>query len=549
MVWFVFTAVALVIVAPALNCWFHSDDIGYIERNPYVHELSLENITAILDPWGDPARNTANYAPVHLLAHALEWWLWGSRVFAYHVVNVLLHALVATLLVLLLGLRGLPFAPSFLAGGLFLLHPANVETVAWIFQLKSTLALALVVAALWAHPRHPLVGLLFFALALLTKASALLALPVAAVFTWVSAPRDSGWRRRSGWLLGWAAVLLLYSVPGFHAFQRTGQLDQALHSGILLDARTIVAIGARYLVMAVSGIGISPFHEPDPARSWLNPWWLGGLVLAALLVWRVSSALIQRREEAAWWIWAAAGYLPISQVFRFAYPMADRYLYFILPGLIGAAFFAGLELWPRVERRVPGWRARLPDGVTPGRVGAACAALLAILYGLASHQQARVWRSPTAIAIAAAANYPDGLMAHLLRARQAGLRGDAAACAGELRVAAERGYGQFWELQGDPAFAMVGGAPEVQAVIREMAANWIELTLARPAPSYFDLYWRGQAHAVRGELEEAETALKEALRLGGELDSQIQGDLMRLRRLSDSLRTPESPTAGEAVPR
>lgn len=540
-----FAVVALVITGPALRCWFHSDDIGYIERNAYVHQLSLKNISAILDPWGDPARNTANYAPVHLLAHAVEWWLWGSQVVAYHVVNVLLHAMVATLLVALLHFRGLPFAPSFAAGGLFLVHPANVEAVAWIFQLKSMLALSLATAALLAHPRHPLAGLLFFAIALLCKASALLALPVAAVFTLISAPRDFVWKRRAGWLLGWAAAFLLYSVPAFHAFGRTGELGQALHSDILVEARTIVSIGARYLAMAASGIGVSPFHEPEPAHSWLNPWWLGGLALGALLVWRVSHALIHRREEAAWWVWAAAGYLPISQIFRFVYPMADRYLYFILPGLIGALFFAGFALWPRLEGSRRSWRARLPDQVTPVLLGTACAALLAVFYGLASYQQARVWRSPTTIALTAAANYPDGLMAHILRARQAGLRGDAAACALELRVAAARGYGQFWELQSDPAFANVYGALEVQAVAREMAANWIELTRARPAPTHSDLYLLGQAHAVRGELEEAEAAWNEALRIGGEWDSRIQAELTRLRWHSSQLRTREGPAEGE----
>jgi hypothetical protein len=464
-------------------------------------------------------------------------------VVAYHATNVLLHGLAATLLVALLHARGLPLVPSFIAGSLFVLHPANVETAAWIFQLKSILALSLAMAALLAHPRHPLAGLLFFALALLSKASALLALPVVLVFTLISASREPVWRRRMGWLLGWLMVLLLYSIPALASFQRTGELEQTLNSGILVHARSIVAIGARYIVMALSGIGVSPFHEPEPARSWLDPRWLGGLVVGALLAWRVGYAFIQRREEAAWWIWAVAAYLPISQVFRFEYPMADRYLYFILPGLIGAAFFAGLEQQPHLER---GWRrlrARLPEALTLGQVGAICAALVAILYALQSYEQARVWRSPATIALATASNYPNGLMAHLMRAREAGMRGDAAACADELRFATARGYAQFWELQRDAAFARVQATPEIQTVMREMASNWIELTRTRPEPTYYDLYWRGHAHAVRGEFNEAEVALQEALRLGGELDSRIRGDLTRLRSLSSRLRMQERSTA------
>ena len=89
---------------------------------------------------------------------------------------------------------------------------------------------------------------------------------------------------------------------------------------------------------------------------------------------------------------------------------------------------------------------------------------------------------------------------------------------------------------------MVLATPEVQAVVREMAANSIELTLGKPDPTYLELYWRGQAHLVRGELEEAGAALQEALRLGGDLDSQMQDQLKRLHSLSSRLRMQESST-------
>jgi hypothetical protein len=272
-------------------------------------------------------------------------------------------------------------------------------------------------------------------------------------------------------------------------------------------------------------------------------------MLGALLVWRVIHVLIHRREEAAWWLWAAAGYLPISQVFRFLYPMADRYLYFILPGLIGAVFFAGLELWPRLQVAVPCTRVRIPAAVTEGRLATVCAALVAIFFGLQSHQQARVWRSPTTIAIAAAANYPDGLTAHLLRARQAGLRGDVVACAGELQVVTARGYAQFWELQSDSAFATVLAAPEMRAVVRGMAANWIELIRTRLDVTHYELFLLGQAHLVRGEFEEAEAALQEALDIGGVVDAQIHDLLTRLRSRSSRLRKQEDPTDAGSIDR
>ena len=71
---------------------------------------------------------------------------------------------------------------ALVAGGC-LAHPASGGAVAWRSQLKPLGALALAEGALLVHPRRPLRSLARFALALLTKAVAMLALPVAAVWS------------------------------------------------------------------------------------------------------------------------------------------------------------------------------------------------------------------------------------------------------------------------------------------------------------------------------------------------------------------------------
>ncbi|MDP7570588.1 MAG: hypothetical protein QF391_03175, partial [Myxococcota bacterium] len=96
--WLAFAGAALVLYQPALSGPFLSDDGHYVEQNRYVHELSLENVQELLDPTGSVAIDVVNYAPAQLLVHALVWEAFGPETWGHHVVNVLLHALGATLL-------------------------------------------------------------------------------------------------------------------------------------------------------------------------------------------------------------------------------------------------------------------------------------------------------------------------------------------------------------------------------------------------------------------------------------------------------------------
>jgi hypothetical protein len=536
-----FAAAALGLYWPALRGEFVSDDLGYIVTNVAIHDLSWTNALSILDPWGEPALYTANYAPVHLLAHAVEWAAWESDTLGYHVVNVVLHAFVSVLLAAFLVRRGVAFGAAALAGAVFLVHPANVEAVAWIFQLKTILALGLVLGALLLHPRRPLPALLLYVLALLSKAQALVALPVAAVLAWSARDPGDPQRRRWRWLLAWALVSLVYAVPQMFAFEHLGATDVSAHPDPLVRLRTIAAIGCRYLVMAATGTGLSAFQEPEPALSWLDPWWLGALVLGGALAARCVWALARRREEAAFWVWAAAAFAPVSQIFPFLHPIADRYLYFILPGLLGGVLLAGRDAWPALAPRVRAAAGRLHPSLDAATAVAAACALLLVVFAAQAVERARIWRSEITLTLDAAAHYPDGLSAHYLAARRAAREGDAERAARELRAAAARGWDRFFALRNDPALGPVLETEPMQALVRDLAADWIEKSRAKQ-PTQSSLRVVAMAHVARDELPQAIAALEEALRLGGPRDDLIREELRSLRA---TLRTQQRTTGGE----
>ncbi len=513
-----FAVASLLVYRPALDGPFLSDDVPYITMNPYVQALSGENLVAILDPNGPAVPLAANYSPVHLLLHALEWRVFGSDVRGWHVVNVLLHALGAALLVALLRSSQVPLPAAVFGGVFFLLHPANVEAVAWISQLKTTAAFCLALGALLAHPRRPALGALLFALALLAKPQAAFALPVLALLDWTR----SG-RLRWGWLAVWAAAFAALAAVEVGVFRKFGLESRPLDSDPGTWARTVVALVARYLVMAASSWGVSAFHELPRARGWLDPWWLAGLAALGALGWRSLAALRARREEAAWWAWAAVSFVPVSQLFPFDFAMADRYLYFILPGLLGGTLLLATQLW---RRQVPEDVAR-----RPALRGAVLVLAVAVAVGFAvrAGERAALWRSVALLSHDAERHYPDGRQAHLNAARRAARAGDRDAVALHLRAAVERGYDYLNALVGDPLFAGARAHPAVEAVYRDLASSWIQRVERLAAPNQAELNLLAVAHETRGEYAAAVRALERALAVGGFEDDLVRARLGQVR--------------------
>jgi hypothetical protein len=317
----VFAAIALGVYAPALEGPFVSDDLHYVATNPYVHALT-PNVRQIFDPWGPASIFVVNYTPVHLLLHAVQWSFFGPAVTGHHVTNVLLHALGSVLLVAVFRASGVRRLGAMLGGALFLLHPANVEAVAWISQLKTSSCFVLSAAALLAFPSAPALATPFFFLALLAKPTASFLLPVTAVLVWVRLSRERTPMRHWLWLGLWTLGFLLLAIAQIEANRRAGTPDAGFVTEGFARIRLVSGIALRYLVMSTTSHGVSAFHEPERLLAMSDPWFLAAIPVLALVALRMLSCLRRRREESVYWVWAAASFAPISQIFPFLYPMA-----------------------------------------------------------------------------------------------------------------------------------------------------------------------------------------------------------------------------------
>jgi len=118
---------------PALRGGLIWDDQWYITMNPSLHDTS-----GLWKFWFRPG-SWVEYYPVHETVLWLQWQLWGENTLGYHLTSVFLHIINALLVWRLLGKFGLRFA--WLGGLIFAIHPVQVDSVAYICELKNTLSL------------------------------------------------------------------------------------------------------------------------------------------------------------------------------------------------------------------------------------------------------------------------------------------------------------------------------------------------------------------------------------------------------------------------
>jgi hypothetical protein len=515
--WIGFAAIAASIYSSALTAPFMSDDFGYIVSHPYTESLDAESLREIFDPWGPAKLYTANYAPVHLLLTAIERQAFGDSTRGYHIVNIALHALVSVLLVAWLWQLGVGRLIAVAAGLVFLVHPANVEAVAWMSQLKTLAAMSFSLASLLLLRRLPALATLLFILAILTKSAALFLIPTAVALACTLGGREG--RRTLAWLSGWLLISVAYAFAHIGSFELLPAVDVQAFDDPLVHLYTVVSIGMRYIVMAATSYGVSAWQEPAPVLSPTDPWVLAAVPMGFYLAVRFFRALRAGSSELVFWVAAGAAFLPISQIEPFATPMADRYLYFLLPGLMGAAL---------LEARSYAWRQQI-DLARMAPVAAALTFAVVFSFGWRSAERVQLWQSEASLLLDAASHFPEGSTAAFIGARSAAQDGDVPRAIEQIRLAAQRGVDRFMTLPHDPGLAPLRDEPAFQELVRELAGQWIHRAHERGYSTQPGLRILGVAHLQREEYPEAVGAFEAALSAGGPLDETLREEIAAAR--------------------
>ena len=128
----VLVGVTVLTYQPAWNGTPLLDDADHLITDP-----ELRSFRGLISLWIAPPP-THQYHPLLDTVFWIGDKLWGQSMLGYHLVSISLHAVSALLLLRIL--RRFEIPGAWIAAAIFALHPVQVESVAWIVELKNTLS-------------------------------------------------------------------------------------------------------------------------------------------------------------------------------------------------------------------------------------------------------------------------------------------------------------------------------------------------------------------------------------------------------------------------
>lgn len=379
------TVITFLIYLPALqNNFVNWDDPNYVYRNSYIQTLDL---TFLKWSFGF---HSSNWHPLTWVSHAIDYSLWGLNAKGHHLSSVILHSINTFLLyifVLFLLLNTKIHETALSTGGknslskiiiassvtalLFGIHPAHVESVAWVAERKDVLTTLFTLLSLIFYIRHVtrqtqdklalgyILSLFFFALALMSKPMAVtlpIILVILDIYPFKRLSFDKSINAQKKILLEkipFFCLSLISSVLTLLA-QLSGGAVRTIES-FPLAGRIAGAIKGLcfYIFKMILPVGLSPYYPYPKNMSFLSLEYVIPAIVAILITvfciwawkrgWKIFSIV---------WASYVVTLLPVLGIIQIGgQAAADRYTYIPSIGLFLLTGVGTAHIWERINQR------------------------------------------------------------------------------------------------------------------------------------------------------------------------------------------------------
>ena len=324
-----FLALTGLIYFNSLKNGFVFDDQHYIVKNHLIKVLDsqgLWNMFSSFYMW--------DYLPLTLLSLSFDYWLYGLNPAGYHFSNTLLHfinALLVYQLVLQIAKSG---RAALWTSLIFLAHPLQVESVAWISERKNLLSFFFFSFSFLTYLRGGtrFLSLFLFFLACLAKTSVVI-LPLLLVLydiSFAGKPIKSILVDKVYYFLislGVAILTLLSHSSG-------GTLREYPDQNPINTVFSMMAVFKEYIIKILFPINLNIWYPDQVYKSLMEPQILISVLVIAGYIWLVRWSYSSRRVVFFGLVWFLIALLPVSHIIPFPQMMADRFLYIPMLGLL-----------------------------------------------------------------------------------------------------------------------------------------------------------------------------------------------------------------------
>lgn len=506
---------ALIVYAITLGAGFLYDDELLIRTNRWVQDghalLQLPFKPLLASP---PMGTTNYYRPAVVVLYNLTWQSLGGSPLAFHLLNVALHMLNATLVFQLVRrLSGSKDSVAFGAALLFAVHPLNVEVVAWPSCLPELSYVAFGLAALllhmaaWTRPnatarRFRMAAYALFALACSCKETAVAFVPLIVLLELWLRPRPAGGKSPKtaasvSAVVPYIAAAAVYSVARIAVLGGlAGGIARGSHSATdaLWNAPWLLLLYVKAMILP------SPLLVEHVIALVTSPADTGFLLGAVAAAAGVAAIIRLRRKDPDLAFAACLTLVPLLPALYLPAlgrdPFAERYAYLAVAGFCWF-FVGGVE---RLTRQSPiaqrSWA--LP----------AFACALAIVAGARSVARCGDWHDDGTLGAASMRDEPRAPIGYLLAGNWANREGrkDEA-----LRIF-ERGAVQLPDNVELPQNAIALGLELGRKTQADATAAYEQLA-PKAAGNASAQYNLGQSLLQSGRLDEAEAAFTRSLEL------------------------------------
>jgi tetratricopeptide (TPR) repeat protein len=492
---------------PAVRAGFIWDDDQYVTENYLLS--APDGLRRIWFSWDVPSQ----YFPMTYTTFRLEYALWKLNPVGYHITNILLHAVNALLLWHLLKYLSIPGA--WFAAAVFALHPVNVESVAWITELKNILMMLFSLLSLLAWSKFAdcpeqgrrrwyfyTASILLYTIALFSKTTAC-TLPVGLLLML--------WLKRipiiaKRWLQIAPFVILGLAMGLFVVWwERVHQGTEALNLGLNFPERVLLASRALWFYAWKL---LWPFNLSFSYTQWKIDWteplqytWLLACVIALLFIWYLRNKL--GRGVIAAIVFFVATLFPMLgffSLYTFLYTyVADHYQYMACIGPISLAVAGSCLAAARFGRY----------GKSVAKIAGVC--ILGLL-GLLTYRQCHIYKNQEILWRDTIRKSPESWIAHNNLATELGAQGKFDEAVGHCREAARIEPDNISVLYNLAAILKTQGKlAEAIGYFHRAIQNMNKYSKAL---LYADVYAEiGSALTMQGNLEEASACLARALEI------------------------------------